>query len=83
MTDKIESTKRNWKKEVNQLKDELDCCNEKLLQLDKTQSALEMYKKRTEDMHTLRKRVAELEALNLEGRISIGSDDHKGCLCGS
>ena len=50
--------------EISALKDELDVANEKIIQLNKVESTLEMYKKRLEDNNILKKKIQDLEKDN-------------------
>eukprot|EP00358_Blepharisma_japonicum_P003888 CAMPEP_0202949902 /NCGR_PEP_ID=MMETSP1395-20130829/16726_1 /ASSEMBLY_ACC=CAM_ASM_000871 /TAXON_ID=5961 /ORGANISM="Blepharisma japonicum, Strain Stock R1072" /LENGTH=708 /DNA_ID=CAMNT_0049653335 /DNA_START=53 /DNA_END=2176 /DNA_ORIENTATION=- len=58
---KLVETEKAHTDELRMTKDELDMAQEKLIQLGKVESTLELYKKRLEDLSTYKKKVKELQ----------------------
>ena len=64
----ITELKKQHNNELNNIRDEFDVANEKVLQLSKVEGTLEMYKKRVEDINVLKNKIKDLEKINKDSK---------------
>jgi protein HOOK1 len=60
----IGEIKKKHSAEISSLRDEIDVASDKILNLSKVESTLEMYKKRVEDINVLKNKIKDLEKSN-------------------
>lgn len=60
--------KKKHSNEMSALRDELDVASDKIMNLNKVEGTLEMYKKRVEDINVLKNKIKDLEKANKDAK---------------
>ena len=64
----IVELKKKHSNEMSALRDELDVASDKIMNLNKVEGTLEMYKKRVEDINVLKNKIKDLESANKDAK---------------